>query len=79
VLSVFVDRSANDFSGEEVRQYTAVLCHMEHLSTTSKNADIQERAKFVAAKMKDMHFTAFCHFLADLFSLLSKPKSRNAA
>lgn len=45
---------------------------MEHLTTTSKNADIQGHAKFVAAKMKDMHFTAFCHFLADLFSILSK-------
>lgn len=71
-LSVFVGRSAKDFSGEEVGQYAAVLFHMEHLSTTSKNADIQGRAKFVAAKMKDVHFTAFCHFLADLFSILSK-------
>ena len=65
-------RSAKDFSGEEVGQYAAVLFHMGHLSTTSKNADIQGRAKFVAAKMKDAHFTAFCHFLADLFSILSK-------
>ena len=71
-LRVFVGRSAKDFSGEEVGQYAAVLFHMEHLSTTSKNADIQGRAKFVAAKMKDVHFTAFCHFLADLFSILSK-------
>ena len=65
-------RSAKDFSGDEVKQYAAVLFHMEHLSTTSKNADIQGQAKFVAAKMKDVHFTAFCHFPADLFSILSK-------
>ena len=49
-----------------------VLFHMEHLRTTSKNMDIQGHAKFVAAKIKDVHFTAFCHFLADLFCILSK-------
>ena len=45
---------------------------MEHLSISSKNADIQGREKFVAGKMRDIHFAAFCHFLADLFSILSK-------
>lgn len=65
-------RSPKDFSGEEVGQCAAVLFHMEHLSTISKNADIQGRVKFVAAKMKDVHFTAFWHFLADSFSILSK-------
>lgn len=28
-------------------QFAAVLCHMEHLSLTSKNSDIKGRAKFV--------------------------------
>ena len=70
-LNVLVGRFAKDFSSDEAGEYAAVLFHMEHLSTSSKNADIQGRAKFVAGKMKDVHFTAFCHFLADLFSILS--------
>lgn len=77
-LSVFVGRCAKDFSAEEAGQYAAVLFDMKHLSTTSKNADIKGRAKFVAAKMKDVYFAAFCHFLADLFCILSKLSS-NAA
>ena len=27
----------------------------------------------VVEKMKDVHFAAFCHFLADLFAILSRP------
>lgn len=71
-LNVFVGRSPKDSLCDEARQYAAVLFHMEHLSISSKNADIQGRAKFVAGKMRDVHFTAFCHFLAGLFSILSK-------
>ena len=51
-------RSVKDFSGEEARQYAAVLFHMEDLSTISKNADIKGHAKFVAAKMKDVLSTS---------------------
>lgn len=51
-------------------QYAAVLQHMEHLASTSQNADIKGRAKFIAARMKEIHFLAFCHFLGDLFSIL---------
>ena len=51
-------------------QHAAVLQHMEHLASTSQKADIKGRAKYVAPAMKDVHFLAFCHFLADLFSIL---------
>lgn len=67
-LKVFV----SDTPASESGQYAAVLMHMEDLSVNSKNADIQGRARHVAAKMKDIHFAAFCHFLADLFSILSR-------
>lgn len=60
--------SNSDGSG----QYAAVLCHMEHLSATSKNADIKGRAKFVSKKMRSVSFAAFCHFLADMFAIISK-------
>ena len=53
-------------------QYAAVLCHMEHLSATSKNADIKGRAKFVSEKMRSVSFAAFCHFLADMFAIIFK-------
>jgi len=68
---VFVGHSAKGCS-DKAGQYTAVLIHMEHLSTTSKSVEIKERAKFIAVKMRDAQFVAFCHFLADLFSVLSK-------
>ena len=55
----------------ESGQYSAVLMHMEDLSVNSKNADIQGRARYIADKMKDVQFAAFCHFLADLFAILS--------
>lgn len=71
-LNVFVGCSPKDFLSDEAGQYVAVLFHMEHLSISSKNADIQGWAKFVAGKMRDVHFAAFCHFLVDLFSILSK-------
>ena len=51
-------------------QYASVLQHMEHLASTSQKADIKGRAKYIAVAMKDIHFLAFCHFLADLFSTL---------
>lgn len=53
-------------------QYAAVLCHMDHLSATSKNADIKGRAKYVGEKMRSIQFSAFCHFLADMFEIIAK-------
>jgi len=43
---------------------------MEHLASTSQNAEIKGRAKYTAAAMKEIDFLAFCHFLADVFSIL---------
>lgn len=70
-LNVFVGHSDKG-CGDEAGQHATVLIHMEHLSTTSKSAEIKGRAKFIAVKMRDAQFVAFCHFLADLFSVLSK-------
>lgn len=70
-LNVFVGHSTKG-AGDEAGQYAAVLTHMEHLSPTSKSAEIKGQAKFIAVKVRDIQFMAFCHFLADLFSVLSK-------
>lgn len=67
-LKVFVGHTSASVTG----QYAVVLLHMEDLSVNSKNADIKGRAQHVSEKMKDFHFAAFCHFLADLFSILSR-------
>lgn len=69
-LKVFVSHTSATES--ESGQYAAVLMHMEDLSVNCKNADIQGRARHVSQKMKDIHFAAFCHFLADLFAILSR-------
>ena len=53
-------------------QYSVVVYHMDHLSTTSRNADIKGRAKFVALKMRSVKFAAFSHFLADMFAIVAK-------
>ena len=45
---------------------------MDHLSTNSKNTDIKGRAKFISEKMRSIPFAAFCHFLADMFGIISK-------
>lgn len=58
--------------GDGSGQYAALLCHMDHLSVTSKNTDIKGRAKFISEKMRNISFTAFCHFLADTFGIISK-------
>ena len=52
--------------------YAAVLTHMEHLVTTSTKSDVKGRAKFITKAMKTVSFVCFCHFLADLFDILSK-------
>ena len=53
-------------------QYAVVLAHMEHLATTSTNADVKGRAKFITKAMKEISVVTFCHFLSDLFDVLSK-------
>lgn len=58
--------------GDGSGHYTALLCHMDHVSIASKNTDIKGRAKFISEKMRSISFTAFCHFLADMFGIISK-------
>ncbi|XP_056451744.1 zinc finger protein 862-like [Gadus chalcogrammus] len=53
-------------------QFTAVYCHMDHLAGSSANADIAGRARKIKKTMGDGTFVAFCHFLADVFSGLTK-------
>lgn len=47
-------------------QYAVVLKHMEHLASTSQNAEIKGRTKYIAAAMKEIDFLAFCHFFSIL-------------
>ena len=77
VLNVFVG-SAKSISVSEPSQYSAMLMHMEDLSINSQIADIQGGTRYVVDKMKDVHFAAFCHFLADLFAILSQLKVTDA-
>ena len=44
---------------------------MDHLSTVSKNTGIKGRAKFIS-EMSSIPLAAFCHFLADMFGIISK-------
>ena len=71
-LKVFIQSGDAKTSEEPTGQYALVLCHMEHLSTSSTSTDIKGRAKFIAKRMRDVQFAAFCHFLADMFSILGK-------
>uniref|UniRef100_A0A8C6SCA7 HAT C-terminal dimerisation domain-containing protein n=1 Tax=Neogobius melanostomus TaxID=47308 RepID=A0A8C6SCA7_9GOBI len=57
---------------QDAGQYTAVYTHMDHLAASSANADIAGRAKKVKETMEDALFLAFCHFLADLLTAVSK-------
>ena len=68
---VFVSHPSNPASVSG--RYAVGLLHMGDLSINSKVADIQGRARYIAEKMKYLHFAAFCHFLADLFTILSWP------
>lgn len=71
-LKVFIKSGDAKKSEESTGQYALVLCHMEHLSTSSSSADIKGRAKSIVKRMRDVQFAAFCHFLADMFSILGK-------
>lgn len=52
--------------------YASVLIRIEDLSVNSKNTDIKGPAQHVCVEMKNIHFVAYCHFLADLFSILGR-------
>ena len=56
---------------EDHGQYAAVYTHMENLAATSSNADIAGRAKKIHKHLKDLVFTAFCHFVSNLFGKLT--------
>ena len=57
-------------SKKDSGKYAVVLQHIEHLASTSKNAEIKGRAKYIATAIKEIDFLAFCHFLADVFSIV---------
>lgn len=67
-LKMFVGRTFD--SAYATGQYASVLIHIEDLGVHSKNSDIKGPAKHVSVEMKNIHFVAYCHFLADLFSIL---------
>lgn len=71
-LDVLLKQGKKEGTLEDAGQYTAVYTHMEHLAASSANADIAGRAKHVKETMEDGSFLAFCHFLADLFTAISK-------
>ena len=71
-LRVFIKPVKDGSIRSDPAQYAAVLAHMEHLATTSANADVKGRAKFIAKAMKKASLVTFCHFLSDLFDVLSK-------
>ena len=71
-LKVFIKSGYANTSEELTGQYALVLCHMKHLSTSSSSAEIKGRAKFISKRMRNVQFAAFCHFLADMFSILEK-------
>lgn len=52
-------------------QYSVIFQHMEHLISTSTNADIKGRATNVVKHMKSFVFVAFCHFLLDILKVIS--------
>ncbi|XP_048852727.1 zinc finger protein 862-like isoform X1 [Brienomyrus brachyistius] len=71
-LDVLLKQEKKEGTLEDSGQYTAVYAHMDHLAASSTNADIAGRAKHIKETMEDGSFLAFCHFLADLFSAISK-------
>ncbi|XP_046335796.1 zinc finger protein 862-like [Haliotis rufescens] len=53
-------------------KYAVITQHAEHISVTSKNSNVQGRAKFVLKRLETFKFAAFCHFLLDLLTTISK-------
>lgn len=71
-LKVFIKPAESKTPDDTTGQYALVVYHMDHLSASSNNADIKGRAKYIAKRMRDIQFAAFCHFLADMFTILSR-------
>jgi len=71
-LEVLIKPVKDGDMGTDESQYAAVLQHMEHLASTSAKTEIKGRATNVARTMKDESIVAFCHFVADMFQILSK-------
>lgn len=71
-LEVLIKPVKDGDMGTDESQYAAVLQHMEHLASTSAKTEIKGRATNFAHTMKDESFVVFCHFLANMFQILSK-------
>ena len=70
-MRVFLQRKKDGHLAEDHGQYAAVYTRMENLVATSSNADISGWAKKIHKQLKDFVFTAFCHFVSDLFGGLA--------
>ena len=70
-LKVLIKPAESKTPDDTTGKYALVVYHMDHLSAFSNNADIKGRAKYIAKRMQDIQFAAFCHFLADMFTILS--------
>ena len=53
-------------------QYATVLQHMEHLASSSVNADIMGRWNHVSRLMLRVDFVVMCHLIHDVFTVVSK-------
>ena len=71
-LKVFIKPAESKTRDDTTGQYVLVVYHMDHLSASSNNADIKGCAKYIAKRTRDIQFAAFCHFLADRFTILSR-------
>ncbi|TRZ01431.1 hypothetical protein DNTS_006590 [Danionella cerebrum] len=71
-LDVLLKQEKKQWTLEDSGQYIAVYAHMDHLAASTTNADVAGREKHIKETMEDGSFLAFCHFLADLFSAISK-------
>ncbi|KAJ8376204.1 hypothetical protein SKAU_G00067840 [Synaphobranchus kaupii] len=69
-LDVLLKPGKKEGTLDDAGQHT--VAHMDHLAASSTNADIAGRAKKVKETREDGSFLAFCHFLADLFTAISK-------
>ena len=53
-------------------RYATLLQHMEHLASSSANADIIGTWKHVARLMLRVDFVVMCHFIHKVFTVISK-------
>jgi len=76
-LKVFIKPGESKTPDDTTGQYALVVYLIDHLSASSNNAEdannnAQGRAKYIAKRMRDVQFAAFCHFLADMFTILGR-------